>query len=126
MLYFIFLNPKTSLPGHYPIPCVVCASSYNDPNGSFGMSGLTCQEGFDKTLAVSIGSMSKEIRACMSFTLLFSLLGVYLRGLILFSVELVSLTTEINRNKSQKCHLLKKNVVFACTNALVWELREAL
>lgn len=95
------------------------------------IAGSACQDlfakkGFDKTLAVSIGSTSKEVRACMSFRLLFSSLGVYLRGLILFSLELESLTTEINRNKDQKCHLLWENVVSACTDAPVWELREAL
>lgn len=82
------------------------------------MSGVICQEGFDKTLAVSIGTMSKEVRACMSFTLLFSSLGVYLRGLILFSLESVSLTAEKNRNKDQKCHLLWKQrsiCVHRCT-----------
>lgn len=42
----------------------------------------------------------------MSFTLWFSSLGVYLRALILFSLHTVSLTTGINRNKDQKCHLL--------------------
>lgn len=90
------------------------------------MSGDICQEGFDKTLAVSIGSMSKEVRACTCFTLLFSSLGVYLRGLILFSLESVSLTAEINRNKDQKCHLLWKKVVSACADAPLWELGESL
>lgn len=60
------------------------------------MSGLGCQEGLDKTLAVGIGSMSKEVCACTSLTPLFCSLGAYLRGLVLFSLESVSLTAEIH------------------------------
>lgn len=90
------------------------------------MLGLNWQEGFDKTLAVSIGSASEEVRACMSFTHLFSSLGVDLRGLILVSLELVSLTTEVNINKDQKCHLLWESIVSVCTEAPAWGLREAL
>lgn len=89
------LNPNASpRPRHCPVPHGVCASTIYDPNGSVGMSGLGCQEGFDKTVAVGIGSMSKEVRACTSLTRLFCSLGVCLGGLVLFSQELVSLTAE--------------------------------
>lgn len=102
-----------------PISQVVCSSSCNDQR--ILMAYQVCQEGFYKSLAVRIDSMSKEVCACVSFALSFASPLEYPRGVTVFLLELLGLVTEINRNKDHW-----KFVLSACTDAPMWEHREAL
>lgn len=97
-----------------PVNQIVCSSRYSDQR--ILTAYQFCQEGFYKSLAVSIDSMSKEVCACVSFTFLFASPLEYPRGVIVFLLELLGLATEMNRNKDQKCHSNWKFVLSACTD----------
>lgn len=53
-----------------------------------------CQERFCKSLALSSESMSKEVSACVSFTVLFASPLEYPRGVTMFLLELLGLATD--------------------------------